>query len=56
MKRKSVEHYQLLEKLGEGGMAEVYKAYDPHQDRYIAIKLIHSNLQACNVNLGEREP
>jgi serine/threonine protein kinase/formylglycine-generating enzyme required for sulfatase activity len=33
-------HYQLLERLGRGGMATVYKAYQPGLDRYVAVKIL----------------
>ncbi|MBN1889776.1 MAG: protein kinase [Thermoflexales bacterium] len=36
--------YHVVEQLGEGGMAEVYKAYQPELDRYVAIKVIASEL------------
>ncbi len=37
--------YELLERLGQGGMAEVWKAHDTQLQRYVAIKILHANLQ-----------
>jgi len=38
--------YELQELLGRGGMAEVWKALDIQLQRYVAIKLLHADLQA----------
>lgn len=36
--------YRILEPLGRGGMAQVYKAYHPQLDRFVAIKILRSDL------------
>lgn len=36
--------YKIVDLLGRGGMAEVYKAYQETLDRHVAIKLMHSFL------------
>ena len=37
---KQVGRYEVVERLGEGSMAEVYKAYDPKIDRSLALKVL----------------
>ncbi|MCD6290154.1 MAG: serine/threonine protein kinase [Anaerolineae bacterium] len=41
---KTIGKYRLLQRLGSGGMAQVYKAYHPQLDRYVAIKILHPHL------------
>jgi serine/threonine-protein kinase len=38
---EKIGRFEVLEKLGEGAMAVVYKVYDPNIDRTLAIKVLH---------------
>jgi serine/threonine protein kinase len=43
---KTLGNYRIVERVGHGGMATVYKAYQPALERYVAIKVIHKHLAA----------
>ena len=40
---KTIGVYQVVEQVGRGGMATVFKAYQPSMDRYVAIKILPSH-------------
>ncbi len=36
--------YEITEEIGKGGMATVYRAYQPSMDRHVAVKVIRASL------------
>jgi serine/threonine protein kinase/formylglycine-generating enzyme required for sulfatase activity len=41
--------YEIVEFIGSGGMAEVYKGYHPELDRYVAVKIVGRHLESDTV-------
>ncbi len=37
---KTLGHYRVAEQIGAGALGAVYKARDPHLDRFVALKIL----------------
>ncbi|HTS27019.1 MAG TPA: serine/threonine-protein kinase [Bryobacteraceae bacterium] len=40
---KTISHYEVVEKLGAGGMGDIYKAQDRRLNRFVAIKVLSAS-------------
>ncbi len=50
--RNCIGRFEILTKLGAGGMGVVYKAHDPELDRPVAIKLLHPRFEESALALA----
>jgi eukaryotic-like serine/threonine-protein kinase len=46
----TVDHFEIIEELGRGGMARVYKAWDSVLNRHVALKVLNADTGAPGVS------
>jgi serine/threonine-protein kinase len=49
---KTIQNFEIISLLGKGGMGVVYKAYDLNLDRYVALKVLKTDVLG---NKGDKE-
>jgi serine/threonine-protein kinase len=49
------KRFEVVERLGEGGMGKIYKAYDPTMDRYVALKVLKPDVPESEQSRFHRE-
>jgi len=52
---KQLNQYQIVAPLGQGGMASVYKAFQPSMERYVALKILPRHLASDPQFMGRFE-
>src|SRR5438093_9351986 len=53
--QRTFDHFEVVETLGVGGMGSVYKARDTRLDRFVALKLLRSELSASPAEAARLE-
>jgi serine/threonine-protein kinase len=52
---ETISHYHIVDRIGAGGMGEVYRAQDPRLDREVAIKVLSTSITHDPTSLGRFE-
>jgi serine/threonine protein kinase len=53
---KTLGHYRIVERIGQGGMATIFKAHQPALDRFVAIKVLPAQQVSLSVFCAKRAP